>query len=109
MRNYPWYKGIWAQFKEKDLVVIGIHTPETDSEKNVKNVQKKMKAEKIDFPIAIDNKLTMWRSYSNQYWPTVYLIDKKGIVRWGWVGELGYKGAKGEALMKEKVEDLLKE
>jgi len=109
VRNYPWYKGVWADFKDKNLMVVGIHTPETEAEKVIKNVAAKMKKEGIEFPIAIDNKLTLWRSYANQYWPTIYLVDKKGIVRWAWVGELGWQGAQGETLMREKIAELLKD
>ena len=89
-------------------MVIGIHTPETAGEKNVQRVKKKIEEAGLTFPIAIDNKTTMWRRYYNRYWPSIYLIDKKGIARWGWAGELGLKGAKGEMLMREKIDDLLK-
>lgn len=109
MRNYPWYKGIWKEFKDKDLVMIGIHTPETKTEKDVKNVEKAIKKAGLTFPIAIDNETTMWQRYGNRYWPSVYLIDKEGIARWGWAGELGWKGAKGEEHMRKKIEELLAE
>jgi len=91
------------------VVVIGIHTPETASEKNIATLEKKMKDAGLTFPIAVDNKATMWKRYYNQYWPSIYLIDKRGIARWGWSGELSWKGAKGETLMRKKIEDLLKE
>ncbi len=90
-------------------MVIGIHTPETDGEKNVANVRKKMAEAGLTFPIAIDNKTTMWQRYGNQYWPSVYLFDREGIARWGWRGELGWKGAKGESHMRKKIEELIKE
>ena len=51
----------------------------------------------------------MWKRYDNSYWPSVYLFDKKGIARWGWSGELGWKGAKGETHMRKKFEQLLAE
>ena len=91
------------------MVVIGIHTLETAAEKNVESVKKKMKKAGLTHPIAIDNETTMWKRYSNSYWPSIYLIDKQGIARWGWSGELGWKGAKGEARMREKIEELLRE
>jgi hypothetical protein len=90
-------------------VVIGIHTPETQGEKNVKTLQEKLKDAGLTFPVAVDNKTTMWKRYYNNYWPSVYLIDKDGVARWGWQGELGWKGARGETLMREKIDDLLKE
>jgi hypothetical protein len=91
------------------VVVLGLHTPETEGEKNIDTVKKKMKEAGLTFPIAIDNKGTMWKGYSNHYWPSVYLIDKEGFARWGWSGELGWKGAKGETHMRNKIEELLQE
>jgi hypothetical protein len=91
------------------VVVIGIHTPEMEAEKNVETVKRKMKRAGLTHPIAIDNKTTMWKRYSNSYWPSIYLIDKEGFARWGWSGELSYNGAKGETRMREKIEELLRE
>lgn len=109
MRNYPWYKGVWKDFQDKGVAVIGIHTPETDAEKNLDALKKRLKDAGLTFPVAVDNKATMWKRYNNAYWPSVYLIDKQGIARWGWAGELGYKGAQGEVLMRMRIENLLKE
>ena len=109
IHNYPWYKSVWKDFKEKGVVVIAIHTPETEGEKNTKTLQKKLKEAELTFPVAVDNKKTMWDRYANSVWPSVYIIDKNGISRWGWQGELSWKGAKGETLMRAKIEELLKE
>jgi hypothetical protein len=91
------------------VVVIGIHTPETESEKNTKTLRWKLKDAGLTFPVAVDNKATMWKRYCNSYWPSIYLIDKDGIARWGWAGELGLNGAMGETLLREKIDDLLKD
>ena len=109
MRNYPWYKGIWKDYKEKGVIVLGIHTPETNAEKDAQRVRKKIDEAGLTFPVAIDNKTTMWKSYNNAYWPSVYLIDKQGTAQWGWQGELGWKGAQGEVHMRGKIDELLKE
>jgi hypothetical protein len=109
VRNYPWYKGIWKDLKDKGVVVIGIHTPETEGEKNVDAVRKKVEEAGLTFPIAVDNKGTMWKRYGNQLWPSIYVFDKQGIARWAWFGELGWKGARGEEHMRKKIEELLKE
>jgi hypothetical protein len=89
------------------VVIVGIHTPETAKEKSVDALKKKLKDAGLAHPVAADNKGTMWRRYNNSYWPSVYLIDKQGIARWGWSGELGWKGARGGALMRTKIEELL--
>ena len=90
-------------------MILGIHTPETEEEKSVDALKKKLKDAGLNHPVAVDNKGTMWQRYNNSYWPSVYLVDKKGIARWGWSGELGWNGAKGGALMRKKIEDLLGE
>jgi len=108
--NYPWYKATWKEFKDnKNFMMIGIQTPEEEEEKNVKQAEKAFKAAGLEFPIAVDNKKTMWQRYNNNMWPTVYLIDKQGIGRWRWLGELAWKGATGEEQMRKKILDLLAE
>jgi predicted transcriptional regulator len=86
-----------------------VHTPELANEKNLDAVKKKVKANKMEYPIAVDTKGKTWAAWNNQYWPTVYLVDKKGKVRFRWDGELNYGGVKGEKIMAEKIEELLKE
>jgi hypothetical protein len=91
------------------VVILGIHTPETEAEKSIDALQKKLKAAGLDHPVAADNNGTMWRRYNNSYWPSIYLVDKKGVARWGWVGELTWNGARGDVQMRRKIEDLLGE
>ena len=109
MRNYPWYKAIAKDFKDKGVVILGIHTPETKAEKDINALKKKLEEAGLDHPVAVDNKGTMWQRYHNSYWPSIYLVDKKGVARWGWAGELKWKGAKGDIHMRRKIEDLLGE
>jgi hypothetical protein len=68
-----------------------------------------MKDNKLTFPVAVDNDWKNWKAWGNNYWPTVYLIDKKGDVRYRWDGELDWKGAKGQEVMQKKIEELLAE
>jgi hypothetical protein len=91
------------------VAILGIHTPETEEERSVDSLKKSLKENGLKHPVAVDNKGTMWQRYDNSYWPSVYLIDKKGIARWGWSGELAWKGAKGETHMRKKIEELLAE
>ncbi|HTM52732.1 MAG TPA: hypothetical protein VL175_01815, partial [Pirellulales bacterium] len=50
-----------------------------------------------------------WRAWANSMWPSLYLVDKRGRVRYWWYGELNWQGAKGEAAMRKRIEDLLAE
>ncbi|MDP6279008.1 MAG: redoxin domain-containing protein [Nitrospinota bacterium] len=75
------------RFKEKGLVVIGNHAPEFDFEKEVANVKKSLVRLNVPYPVVMDNDHANWRAFHNRYWPTKYLIDKKGVVRFKTIGE----------------------
>ncbi len=75
------------RYKEKGLVVIGNHAPEFGYEKIRKNLEKAMARLRVTFPVVMDNDFSAWRAYGNRYWPTKYLIDKKGVIRFKTIGE----------------------
>ncbi|NGZ03796.1 MAG: hypothetical protein CV090_12185 [Nitrospira sp. WS238] len=70
--------------------VIGVHSPEFSHEREVENVKRYMKEHDIRFPMPIDNEFLIWNQYGNRYWPAMYLIDKRGIIRFIKIGEGGY-------------------
>lgn len=86
-----------------------MHTPETDGERKEANVAAQVKELGITYPVLIDNKNENWGRWRQQYWPTVYLVDKRGRVRYFWAGELDYRRAGGEAKMARLVDALLRE
>jgi hypothetical protein len=73
------------------------------------NVVKRVKELGITYPVFLDQQGVNWQRWGQHYWPTVYLIDKKGRVRYRWEGELEYNHAGGEAKMARLVNELLKE
>ena len=91
------------------MAIIGVHTPETAEEKVEANVIKQVKKLGITYPILLDQKNVNWNRWHQGFWPTVYLIDKKGNVRNQWDGELEWKNAGGEAKLTKKIEGLLAE
>ena len=102
--------GRWQKrFEKEGVQIIGIHTPETDSEKVTANVEKRIKELGITYPVLIDKDGQNWKRWQQQWWPTVYLIDKKGIGRYRWVGELDWKSAGGEAKLADRIQELLSE
>ena len=107
--NLAAYARWYQQFAGRDVVIVGIHTPETSSERVGANVVRHVKDFKIEYPVLLDQSETNWRRWQQRYWPTVYLIDRKGKVRFRWIGELNYGGKQGEARMAKLVEDLLRE
>ncbi len=90
LRAVP-YTRAWAdKYKNSGLVVIGVHTPEFDFEKDSSNVQKAVQKFGITYPVALDSKYAIWNSFHNQYWPAHYFIDANGKVRHEHFGEGEY-------------------
>jgi hypothetical protein len=63
----------------------------------------------MEYPIVVDNAVKNWKAWDNRFWPCIYLIDRKGNVRYRWDGELNFNGIKGEEIMRKKIEELLAE
>ncbi len=108
-RNFPWYKEWHEAFHNRGLVVLGIQTPETERERVAENVRKAAQENELKFPIVHDAEKHNWNAWGNSMWPSTYLIDKKGRVRYWWYGELDWKGAGGQNLMRARIEELLAE
>lgn len=94
----PYVRQWYQQYKDRGFVVIGVHSPEFSHERQVENVQRYMKEHDIRFPVPIDNDFSTWNAYSNRYWPAMYLIDKRGIIRYVKVGEGGYSETERQIL-----------
>ncbi|WP_309715428.1 redoxin domain-containing protein [Armatimonas sp.] len=106
-RTLPFWNQ-WAQkYADKDVVFVTIHTPELESERVVENVKKFIEREKLVFPVLIDNNMSNWKTWQQQYWPATYILDRKGRVRGRWDGELDYKGS-GEHKKVERGIELLR-
>ena len=108
-RNLPAYARWQKQFGRRGVTIIGVHTPETDEEKQPENVQKYVKQSGITYPVLVDGAAANWRRWEQGVWPTVYLIDRRGHARYRWTGELNWNRAGGEQIMARKLELLLAE
>lgn len=109
IHNYPAYRNWLKAFTDRDVLLLGVHSPETRSEYNVDTVRKKVAENELNYPTIIDNDQANWNAWGNSMWPTVYLIDKQGYIRYWWLGELNWQGQEGEKLFKQRIEELLKE
>jgi thiol-disulfide isomerase/thioredoxin len=87
-RTAPAMRALHERFAGPDAVVIGVHTPELKVERDPLKVAEAIKKYEIHYPVAIDNDHSTWRAFGNQYWPCLYVIDKKGVVRHVHIGEL---------------------
>lgn len=90
---------VWdTQYRDKGLTIIGVHTPESDLERNESDLRRQVTALDIKYPVVTDNDYSTWKAYGVEAWPTVFLLDKQGRVRWTHVGEGRY----------EETEDVIK-
>ena len=99
----PQVKAWHDRYAGKGLVVIGVHSPEFAYEKNVDAVERYVRQHGITYPVAVDNDFAIWNQYGNRYWPAMYLIDKRGTIRYVKVGEGGY--AETEQVIQRLLEE----
>jgi cytochrome c biogenesis protein CcdA/thiol-disulfide isomerase/thioredoxin len=90
LRTLPYLEKWNADYKDQGLVIVGVHTPEFEFEKDPRNVAAAAKRLGVEYPIALDNNYQTWQAYHNHYWPAHYLIDQEGNIRMEHFGEGGY-------------------
>ncbi len=90
VRTLPYLNNWYAKYHDQGLVIIGVHTPEFEFEKNPSNVIQAVQEDGIKYPVVMDSNYATWLSYHNQYWPAHYLIDKQGNVVYESFGEGDY-------------------
>ncbi|MBI1972355.1 MAG: thioredoxin family protein [Candidatus Aenigmarchaeota archaeon] len=103
LRTLPYIKAWHSAYADKGLVIIGVHTPEFDFEKNYDNVKSFVDRNGIKYPVAMDNGYVTWKNYKNNYWPRKYLVDANGFIRYDHIGEGGYDET------EKMIQKLLKE
>jgi thiol-disulfide isomerase/thioredoxin len=86
------YVRAWAEkYRDRGLVVVGVHTPEFHFERDSDNVRQAAKDMRVGYPIALDSDYEVWRAFSNRYWPAVYIADAQGRIRHHQFGEGRYE------------------
>jgi len=98
-RSLPHVEAWYARYHKYGLDIIGVQAPEFAFEHVISNIKSAAKSLGVKYPIAVDNNLTTWTAYSNQYWPAEYLIDAKGVIRHVDYGEGNYNGT--ESLIRQ--------
>jgi len=91
LRSLPYVRAWAEKYKHHGLVVIGVHAPEFEFERNVDNVRRAAKDMRVDYPIAIDNNYAIWSAFENHYWPALYFVDAQGHIRHHQFGEGEYE------------------
>jgi thiol-disulfide isomerase/thioredoxin len=90
IRTLPYLKEWHRKYADQGLVILGVHSPEFEFEKNLRNVEAAVASYELTYPIVQDNDMATWRAFSNRAWPAKYLIDAEGIVRYTHFGEGSY-------------------
>lgn len=90
IRTIPYLNAWFDKYGNDGLVIVGVHTPEFQFEKNYSNVLAAVRSFGIKYPVALDSNSATWNAYNNHYWPEDYLIDAKGNIRETHIGEGGY-------------------
>jgi thiol-disulfide isomerase/thioredoxin len=89
-RTLPYVVKWHEQYAKQGLKVVGIHTPEFPFERDINQVKSALSKHRITYPNAIDNRHQMWSAYDNQYWPHLFLADRRGIIQYDHIGEGAY-------------------
>jgi thiol-disulfide isomerase/thioredoxin len=90
IRTLPYLVDWNQKYTDKGLVIVGIHSPEFEFEKNIDNVKQAVTRFGIKYPVLLDNDHGTWNAFQNSYWPRKYLIDSEGYIRYDHIGEGGY-------------------
>lgn len=99
----PYIKRWDERYRDQGLTVIGVHSPELDEERMIENVRREVASLGIRYAVVTDNDYATWKAYKVEAWPTIFVLDKQGQIRWSHVGEGAYQEA------EELIQKLLKE
>lgn len=107
-RTTPYLNAWHERYADNGLVIIGVHTPEFEFEKQYDNVLAAVKKFNIQYPVVLDNDFSTWTAYKNRYWPRKYLIDIDGYIVYDHIGEGGYEETerKIQELLAERMDQL---
>ena len=90
IRTLPYLVDWNQKYSDKGLVIVGVHSPEFEFEKNIDNVKQAVTRFGIKYPVLLDNDHGTWNAFQNSYWPRKYLVDSEGYIRYDHIGEGGY-------------------
>ncbi|CAN5407561.1 thioredoxin family protein [soil metagenome] len=91
VNTLPHVTQLYSKYKDKGLVIVGVHTPEFPFEHSASNVQAALKRHGITYPVAQDNNSATWNAWHNQYWPAQYIVDRSGHIIYSHAGEGAYE------------------
>ncbi len=90
IRTIPYVTEWYRRYRDKGLVVVGVHAPEFYFGSVTELVQIAIQDLGIEYPVLLDNDYQVWQAFANRYWPCKYLIDGEGYIRYLRPGEGHY-------------------
>lgn len=103
IRTLPYVQAWHERYQDKGLTVIGVHTPEFTFAQYESNVERAIRDFHLTYPIVLDSDYELWKAFANRCWPTKYLLDQEGYLRFAHFGEGGYSE------FEQAIQDLLHE
>jgi methionine-S-sulfoxide reductase len=99
LRALPYVNAWYQHYKDAGLVIIGVHSPEFEFEKDTDNVRKAVEKFAIKYPVALDSNMAVWKAFNNRFWPAHYFVDAQGRIRGHHFGEGKY--ARSERIIRQ--------
>ena len=107
LRQLPYVRAWAEKYRDRGLVVVGVHTPEFSFEGDLENVREALAAMDVDYRIAVDSDYAIWDAFANRYWPALYLADVDGALRYQHFGEGRYEESERAIQALLEVDDEL--
>jgi thiol-disulfide isomerase/thioredoxin len=107
LRTLPYVRAWNERYRDRGLVVIGVHTPEFEVEHELSDIVRAMRDMRIEYPVAVDNDYGVWDAFENRYWPALYVADGEGAIRYHHFGEGRYEETERELQSLLGVEEPL--
>lgn len=105
-RTLPWLKAMHSRYGDEGLIVVGVHTPEFEHERDADKVREAVVRLGIPYPVMLDADFAYWRAIGNRYWPAFYLVGREGGIEATAAGELHEGTARGDEF-EERIRKLL--
>lgn len=103
VRTLPYITAWDEKYADKGLLIVGVHTPEFEFEKDYDNVSKAVEKHGIAYPVVMDNDRQTWDAFENRYWPRKYIADHEGFIRYDHIGEGAY--AETERVIQQLLQE----
>lgn len=108
IRTLPYITSWNEKYADEGLLIIGVHSPEFEFEKNRENVEFAIQKHGITYPVVMDNDMETWKAFENRYWPRKYIADHEGNIRYDHIGEGDYENTERviQSLLRERADAL---